>query len=135
MPTMEYDLFIQQVRTRARVRSTPAAVAATRATLTTLAERVGATQMEPLHLAFPAVFQQVLTEATQTEPKPFTFDSFCQRLADREQTDVPAAVFHARCVIDTLRVIAPQEVEVLAQSLPRDFAPLFRGVDELVPAA
>jgi uncharacterized protein (DUF2267 family) len=132
---MEYDLFIQQVRTRARLRSTPAAVAAARATLSTLAERLGSAPLNPLRLCLPDVFDRLQVDQAQPEPKLFSFDSFCQRLADHEQTDVPASVFHARCVIETLRAKAPHEVDALAEALPRDFVPLFRGVDELRPAA
>lgn len=132
---MEFDQFIHQVRERARLRSSQAATNATFAALSSLTERLCPNQLARLVAAVPGVFGRVLTAPVSRPPKA-GFDSFCQELADREQTDVPVAVFHARCVIDALRaVLGPAEIDALASALTRDFAPLFRALTPQARAA
>jgi uncharacterized protein (DUF2267 family) len=133
---MEYNQFVHQVQTRARLRSATDAITATRATLQTLAERVGASQLAPFSQVLPAVFGAALADVPVGPAKPFSFDNFCQRLADREQADVPVAVFHARCVVETLRGAGLDErVAALAAGLTPDYAPLFRTLTDRRAAA
>jgi uncharacterized protein (DUF2267 family) len=133
---MEYNQFVHQVQTRARLRTANDAITATRATLQTLAERVGASQLAPFSQVLPAVFGAALADVPVGPAKPFSFDSFCQRLADREQADVPVAVFHARCVVETLRGAGLDErVAALAAGLTPDYAPLFRTLTDRRAAA
>jgi uncharacterized protein (DUF2267 family) len=50
---------------------------------------------------------------------------FTERVAEREHTDPEKAVFHARCVIDTLRTaVSPGAIQKIRLQLPAEFQPL-----------
>lgn len=121
------DPHLLNVRRRAGLPGAAAAIEAVRATLHTLAERLSSGDALRLWQALPASFAQ----AVPAEPPPFvgaySFDEFCQRLADRGQHDVPVAVFRARTVLQVLREAAPDlpAWQSIPSQLTNDFAPLF----------
>ena len=121
------DPHLQNVRRRAGLPSATAAVEAIRATLHTLAERLSANDALRLWQVLPPSFADIV-EAEPPQPAGgYSFDEFCQRLADRGQHDVPVAVFRARTVRQVLREAAPDlpEWQLISSHLTNDFAPLF----------
>src|SRR5437660_1188791 len=83
---MEYNRFIGLVQNRARL--TPAeAVGATRATLETLAERIGADEARHVAAQLPRELGQYLQESPPERAEPFTYNEFCERIAKREACD------------------------------------------------
>lgn len=123
---MDYDRFIGLVQNRARLATTADAVTAIRATLETIAERIGANEARHLASQLPREIGHYLQEGPPAEGERFSFDEFCRRVAERENFDRPEAVFHARCVIETLEeAVTPGEVRHVLSTLPDDFTPLF----------
>ncbi|MBW3577643.1 MAG: DUF2267 domain-containing protein [Actinobacteria bacterium] len=124
---MKHDEFIGYVQARARLDSRGAAEQATRATLETLATRLGgglpsnvAAQLPPelgLHL-----------ERSEDETDRFGITEFYERVAQVESpgTDLPQAAFHARAVISVLRdAVSQGTVDNLRAALPAEFSELF----------
>lgn len=124
---MSEDPILQNVRRRAGLPSTDAAWAAVQATFHTLGERLADAGAALLWQSLPATMAEGLQREAPPPRQPFSFDEFCQRLADREGTDVPVAVFHARTVLQVVResLQDPHEFDRLATLLSNDFAPLF----------
>lgn len=121
------DPHLLNVRRRAGLPSAAAAVEAIRATLHTLAERLSAGDALRLWQVLPASFAGVVPAEPPPPAGGYSFDEFCQRLADRGQHDVPVAVFRARTVLQVLREAAPDlpEWQLIPSHLTNDFAPLF----------
>lgn len=124
---MKHDEFIGYVQARARLDSRGAAEQATRATLETLATRLGgglpsnvAAQLPPelgLHL-----------ERSEDETDRFGITEFYERVAQVESpgTDLPQAAFHARAVISVLHdAVSQGTVDNLRAALPAEFSELF----------
>jgi uncharacterized protein (DUF2267 family) len=100
---MQYDDFIGEVQHRAQLNSREAALSITRATLTTLSERVDPGQAENLGAQLPEELGRFLEEPDDTER--FVFDEFAERVADREEVgedDTADAAFHAQAVVDVV---------------------------------
>lgn len=128
---MDYDRFTGLVQNRARLATTADAVRATRATLETLAERIGSDEARHLASQLPREIGHYLQEAPPAQGERFSFDEFCRRVAQREGCDVPEAVFHARCVIETLEeAVTGGEIRHVLAVLPDDFAPIFAAGHE-----
>jgi len=127
---MDYDRFINLVKSRARV-DTDEAVAAVRATLQTLAERIGANEARHVAAQLPDEIGRHLQNPPAATGERFSFDEFCQRVARREDCDLPDAVFHARCVIETLEeAVSAGEINQVVGLLPEEFVPLFTAGHE-----
>lgn len=128
---MDYDRFVGLVQNRARLATTGEAVTATRATLQTLAERIGAAEARHVAAQLPREIGLYLEEAASATGERFSFDEFCQRVARREICDLPIAVFHARCVIETLEeAVSGGEISHVIAQLPEEFVPLFASGHE-----
>ena len=121
------DPIVLAIRRRAGLASLMEAEKALGATLETLLERLPLSLREQLLFALPPTVAERFSLPQVESNQPFSFDEFCQRLADREGTDVPVAVFHARCVLHVLsESLATADVlERVATHLTNDFAPLF----------
>ena len=121
------DPHLQNVRRRAGLPTAAAAVEAIRSTLHTLAERLPADDALRLWQVLPPGFAEIVSPEPPSSTGAFSFDEFCQRLADREQADVPVAVFHARTVLQVLREATPElpDWQAIPTHLTNDFAPLF----------
>lgn len=123
---MNYDRFIGLVQHRAQLATTGEAVGATRATLESLAERIGANEARHLASQLPREIAHYLQESPPEKGERFSFDEFCQRVALREACDPPKAVFHARCVIETLEeAVTGGEMSHVVGLLPEEFMPIF----------
>lgn len=123
---MEYHRFIGQVQARARLADEQAAVAATRATLTTLAERLPPGIAGNLAAQLPPEIGRFLQETDGGER--FGLDEFVARVADKESRDEPAAAFHARVVTEVLtEAVTPGQMDKVAEILPDDLQPLLEA--------
>jgi uncharacterized protein (DUF2267 family) len=125
---MDYDHFVGLVQSRAHLSSQGDAVAAIRATLSTLAERIDPHEAHHLAAQLPREIGTFLETDISKRGDRFSFGEFCQRVSHREHVDPPAAVHHARCVIETLQEAAsPGEIRDVRSQLSEEFAPLFES--------
>ncbi|MFI5486241.1 DUF2267 domain-containing protein [Micromonospora echinaurantiaca] len=122
---MNYDTFIDQVAQRTRTPS-ERAVALTRATLETLAERLTGGEVLDLAVQLPKPLQLVLKPSPRTESADrFGGAEFVARVALRAGVDEPAARDGARAVFVTLReAISGGEFDDVVAQLPRDYREL-----------
>ncbi|MCF6158264.1 MAG: DUF2267 domain-containing protein [wastewater metagenome] len=128
---MNYDEFIGQVQSRARLATQSEAIKATRATLETLGERLFGNEAEHLASQLPTEIKTYLTQATNKES--FDLNEFFQRVLKKEggSVELPDAVHHARAVIAVLcdAVSAGEINDALAQ-LPAEYDDLFEAGSE-----
>jgi uncharacterized protein (DUF2267 family) len=125
---MNYDHFVNQVQHRAHLSSNGEAVAAIRATLETLGERLAGGESKDLAAQLPREIGYYLLQRTGGVSQRFGFDEFCWRVAQREDMDLPKAVFHTRAVMDVVRdAVSSGEIQDVMQQLPPEFRPLFAG--------
>lgn len=126
---MQYDAFVGQVQDRARLPSLGDTVAAIRATLHTLGERLSGDEAEDLAAQLPREIALYLHMADEQES--FSLDEFFERVAEREPADLPAAVHHARAVIAVVQeAVTPGEIADVRAQLPADYDPLFEAGSE-----
>jgi uncharacterized protein (DUF2267 family) len=125
---MNYDRFIGLVQSRARLASSDEAVAAIRATLSTLAERIDPHEAHHLAAQLPREIGMYLEGSFSEKGERFDFSEFCKRVSDREHVDPPQAVHHARCVIETLEEAASAgEIRDVRSQLSPEFQALFES--------
>ncbi|MEU4782856.1 DUF2267 domain-containing protein [Micromonospora sp. NPDC023633] len=119
---MNYDTFVDQVAQRTRT-SSEQAVALTRATLETLAERLTGGEVLDLAAQLPRPLQLVLKPSPRTESaERFGAAEFVARVAVRAGVGEPAARDAARAVFVTLReAISGGEFDDVVVQLPRDY--------------
>ncbi|MBX6350063.1 MAG: DUF2267 domain-containing protein [Clostridia bacterium] len=123
---MNFDRFIGEVQHAARLASAGEAIAATRATLTTLAERLSAAEARELAAQLPRELQRYVEDAIEAkgdeEGERFSLPEFFDRVAVREDADAPRAAFHARAVLSVLRrAVTPGAFEDVLAQLPDDW--------------
>ena len=125
---MNHDEFVGQVQARARLGSRGDAERIIRATLETLAERLDPGFADNLAAQLPQeIGRHLLTDVSFER---LSLDDFFRRVAAREggSTELPDAVFHARCVMEVLQLaVTPGLVEKLHEVLPAEFEPLLEG--------
>lgn len=127
---MKYHDFIGKVQSKGRMPDQSTAVAATRATLETLGERILAGQARNLAAELPQEVSVYLT-STADKQTSFDMDTFWQKVSAREGQDMPKAVFHARTVFDVLQeAVSPGAISDLREALPDEFDPLFEAGSE-----
>lgn len=127
---MNYDDFIGQVQTRARLSSLGDAVKATRATLETLGERLPLDEVKDLVSQLPPEIAYYLRQRAAFLEK-FGLDDFFKRVSEREPADLPDAVYHARVVISVLKNAVTQgEINDILAQLPDEFVQLFEAGPE-----
>ena len=121
---MKFDEFVGQVQHRAQLASTAEAVRAIRATLQSLAERLDAGEAKDLGAQLPRELAFYLQTAEHR--KRMTLDDFLHKVAEREQVDLPDAVYHSRVVIEVLQeAVSAGEIRDVLAELPAEWAPLF----------
>ncbi|MFA5529137.1 MAG: OsmC family peroxiredoxin [Thiohalomonadaceae bacterium] len=131
---MNFHDFLGQVQHRAQLRSMDEALRATRATLTTLSERLQG--QEPFHLGaqLPHEIAEFLKGPTAGGGERFSSDEFFRRVCDKEGVDLPAAVYHARVVLEVLKeAVSPGEIDDVRAQLPPDYQRLFEGASGSMP--
>ncbi len=125
---MNHDEFVGQVQARARLGSRGEAEHIIRATLETLGERLKAGFADNIAAQLPQEIGRHLR--TDTSFERLSLDGFFHRVLIREGggTELPDAVFHARCVMEVLQTAISQGlVEKLHEVLPPEFEPLLEG--------
>lgn len=128
---MKYQDFLGQVQARARLSSLDAAVKATRATLTTLGDRLLDTQAHHLASQLPDELRHMIEDRGQES---FGFHEFITRVGQREHVDPSHATFHARVVLEVLaEAISAGSLDKLRSSFPPDLRPLLEGSDGHMP--
>jgi uncharacterized protein (DUF2267 family) len=133
---MQTQEFLGHVQSRARLPTLDDALRATRATLTTLAERLGPDEARQLGAQLPSEIKLCLTDGSMSAPERFTSDEFLLRICAREGVDLPQSTHHARAVIDVLtEAVSPGEISDVVQRLPDDYRRLFAGSEGRMPRA
>ena len=121
---MNHDEFVGQVQHRAHLASRGDAETIIRATFETLGERLQPQAAAHIAAQLPPELGRHLRDRKFEHLSVF---DFCERVAEREHADMARAVFHARCVFDTMRdAISPGAVTKVERQLPADFLRLLR---------
>jgi uncharacterized protein (DUF2267 family) len=127
---MQYDDFVGQVQNRAGLASTGEAVGAIRATLQTFAERLAGNEASHLAAQLPREIGAYLRASPDLDSRgqSFSLDEFFRRVSEKEGTDLPDAVYHARVIVEMLgeAVSAGEMADVRAQ-LPDEYQRLFEA--------
>lgn len=125
---MNYNEFIGQVQNRLELPGPGEAVRATRATLTTLGERLHEGEATDLASPLPMEIDRFLTEADHGQR--FDYDEFLDRVSERGHVDRSTANYQAQQIVVTLAdVVPPGNVEKVRNQLPEDFENLFELTD------
>jgi uncharacterized protein (DUF2267 family) len=125
---MKHDEFVGQVKHRARLSSRGEAERATRATLETLAERLAGGEAKNLAAQLPQEIGEHLRREWSGVGERFDLAEFFRRVSLREGVDLPAAVFHARAVIEVLsEAVSRGEIDDVRAQLPAEFDRLFEA--------
>jgi uncharacterized protein (DUF2267 family) len=123
---MNYDIFIDIVRSRAGLPRAADAVTATHATLSTLAERIAPETARRVAGDLPREAAVLLARNQDSRCGRFSFREFCHRVARREHIDPQLAALHARDVVETMEdAVSPENISELRSQLAPDFAALF----------
>jgi uncharacterized protein (DUF2267 family) len=122
---MQVFEFVGQVQHGARLLNAEQAMNATRATLETLAERLGADESRHLAAQLPEGIGRFLGGG-EAVAEDFSTDEFVKRISAREGVDPKECVWHARAVLGTLqRAVSRGEIRDVLERLPLDYASLF----------
>jgi uncharacterized protein (DUF2267 family) len=131
---MQTEEFLGQVQNKAHLATLGEAMRATRATLETLAERLGPDETRHLAAQLPHEIQLFLADTGMSKPERFSSNEFLLRVCAREGIDLPESTQHARAVIGVLTeaVSAGEMIDVL-ERLPDDYRRLFAGSEGKMP--
>jgi uncharacterized protein (DUF2267 family) len=133
---MQTHEFLGRVQNTAHLPTLDAAIRATRATLETLAERLGPDEARHLGAQLPHEIQLYLRGAGTPMPERFSSDEFFERVCAREGVDLPESTHHARAVIDVLtQAVSQGEIIDVMDRLPEDYRRLFAGSEGKMPRA
>jgi len=128
---MQYDQFVGQVQHRARVASRGEAVAAIRATLETLSERLAGGEAKDLASQLPAEIGMYLRNEWKSECTKLSLPEFYQRVSIRENMDPRKAIHHARSVMAVVQeAVSRGEIDDVRAQLPAEFSSLFELASE-----
>lgn len=121
---MRYDDFIGNAQHRLELSSRGEAVRASRATLTTLGERLAPGEASDLAGPLPMEIDRFLTEADSGQQ--FGYDEFVDRVAERAEVEESEATFYAQAVVSLVHEAVPEsEIEDVRAQLPDAFDGLF----------
>lgn len=124
---MQYDDFVGRVHNRAQMASTDEAVAAIRATLQTLGDRLAKGEASDLAAQLPEEIGTYLQLEDEGGER-FSLEEFFRRVAERESVDYPDAVYHARVVVEVIgEAITQGEMDDVRAQLPAEYDPLFEA--------
>lgn len=124
---MQFDEFLGHVQDRAKLDSTGAALTATRATLSTLAERLVGN--EPLDLAaqLPEEIGNLLRTDDAGKGERFDVSDFIARVSEREGVPQNQATHHAQVVMGVVNeAVSEGEMKDVRGQLTDDYELLFR---------
>lgn len=125
---MQTQEFLGRVQSAAHLPSLDAAIRATRATLETLAERLGPDDARHLGAQLPHEIQLYLRGVGTPMPEVFSSDEFLERVCAREGVAMPNSTHHARAVIGVLtEAVSQAEIRDVLNRLPDDYRRLFEA--------
>ncbi|MDT5201332.1 MAG: hypothetical protein QOH34_2854 [Mycobacterium sp.] len=117
---MQYDELIALVAERAGLFKGDA-IDLTRATLATLADRIGGGAVRELAAHLPGPLQDALLPTTE-EAEAFSFEEFINRVAERTRRKSIVSESAVAAVMTTLRdAVTPGEFDDILSQLPKDF--------------
>jgi uncharacterized protein (DUF2267 family) len=123
---MQFHEFLGRVQNRARLSSLGDADTATRATLTTLRERLAGGEPKDVASQLTESIAQYLEAPGREEAESFSLDEFYNRVSQRAGIDRSAATFQARAVMSVLDdAVSAGEIQDIREQLPEEFGPLF----------
>lgn len=125
---MQYDEFIGEVQHRAQLDSREAALSATRATLTTLSERIQPGQADNIGAQLPEELGRHLGKIDAVDS--FGWKDFVDRVAEREELGGEGrgdVIYRARVVMEVVAEVVPQSaMNDLKDQLPGEYDDLFK---------
>lgn len=125
---MKYEEFTGQVQHRLELASQGEAVRASRAILTTFAERISADTAHELAEHLPMEIDRFLLDADSGQT--FSYREFVDRVADYEHEDAPEANYDVQVFIAYLTEFVPSEtIQRFRDDLPAEFDTLFEVAD------
>lgn len=128
---MQFNEFLGQVQHQAQLPSLGHALTTTRATLTTLGERLSADEAAHVAAQLPREIAHYLVAGEPSSlgsGQRFGLDEFVARVAMREGADLPLAAHHAQAVMRVLdEAVSPGEMAQVRQQLPEDIRRLLPG--------
>jgi uncharacterized protein (DUF2267 family) len=125
---MQFHEFLGRVQNRAQLSSLGDAEIATRATLTTLRERLAGGEPKDLAAQLTDSIAKYLEAPGREEPDRFSLEEFYKRVQQRADIDHETAVFQARAVMSVLRdAVTAGEISDVCAQLPAEYAPLFQA--------
>jgi uncharacterized protein (DUF2267 family) len=125
---MKYDEFIGEVQERGHMGSREKAEEAARATLRTLSGRLAGGEPHDLASQLPPGLAEHVRYDGEHESDPFSLAEFFRRVVQKEGTDEPDAVYHARVVMEVLQeAVTRGEIDDIRSQLPAEYAPLFEA--------
>ncbi|MEW2075296.1 DUF2267 domain-containing protein [Streptomyces sp. NPDC012403] len=129
---MQHDEFIGKVQALTRLPDRGTSEQATRAVLSTLAERLPSGLAGHVAAQLPPTLAAPMRQTTSGER--FDLTTFAGRIAGRAETDEDAAVREAAAVLEVLdAALTPELTEKLVAALPRDIGnllPAGRAADD-----
>ncbi|MGW4026284.1 DUF2267 domain-containing protein [Streptomyces sp. NPDC005009] len=129
---MQHDEFIGKVQALTQLPDRGTSERATRAVLSTLAERLPSGLAGHVAAQLPPTLAAPMRQTTSGER--FDLTTFAGRIAGRAETDEDAAVREAAAVLEVLdAALTPELTEKLVAALPRDIGgllPVGRAADD-----
>ena len=126
---MNYKEFVGQVQHRLELAEMGAAVRATRATLTTLGERLQEGEATDVASPLPSEIGRFVSEADHGQR--FDYDDFLGRVAERGGVDKPDANYQAQQIVALVsEVVPPGNIRKIRDQLPEEYGSLFEFVGE-----
>lgn len=133
---MQFREFLGQVQHQAQLPTLGHALAATRATLETLGERLAGGEPAQLAAQLPREIAHLVTLGgpySMGRGQRFDVDEFINRVALREGIAPPLAAHHAQAVLQVLaQAVSPGEMAQVRGQLPEDIRRLLPGAS-IVP--
>lgn len=132
---MNYDEFTGQIQHRLELPGTGEAVRATRATLSTLGQRLQEGEASDLAASLPMEIGWYLTGPVAEHGERFDWREFVSRVSEIEGVDPPKAAYHAKVVMDLVSSATPEnEIKQIRGQLPEseddeDWGELFEVID------
>ncbi|WP_255151865.1 DUF2267 domain-containing protein [Halorarius halobius] len=116
---MNFDEFIGAVQHRLELPGTGEAVRATRATLSTLGQRIPAGNAADLAASLPMEVKWYLTDGVDEHGQRFDWREFVDRVSDIEGSEPTDAAYHAQVVVDLVSEVVPDsDFRQLRDQLP-----------------
>ncbi len=116
---MQYDQFIQEVQTRAKLDNEAQSLKAVEATLNTLAERILKTEADDLAAQLPQRIGVYLVAGQYAQS--FDLEQFYYKISLRESLGQPLAKMHARAVLSVVeQAVSPGELRDMLAELPQE---------------